>query len=101
VYRDEHIAPRLHSFQLSVVDDATGTPRPAVALELSDLGGIDDAWRTAAATRIREGLAEINLDYRQSVGEFPEAMLPIVSTWALADGPFTGDATRIKQRRIG
>jgi phenylacetate-CoA ligase len=101
VYRDEHIAPRLHSFQLSVVDDATGTPRPAVALELSDLGGIDEAWRTAAATRIREGLAEINLDYRQSVGEFPEAMLPIVSSWALADGPFTGDATRIKQRRIG
>ena len=74
------IAPRLHSFMLSVVDDATGTPRPAVALELTDLDGIDDAWRLAAAERVRDGLSALNLDYRSSVGEFPGAMLPLVST---------------------
>jgi hypothetical protein len=34
------------------------------------------------------------------LGEFPGAMLPIVSTHARGSGPFAGDATRIKQRRI-
>ena len=101
VYGDPLVAPRLHSFQLSVVDDADGTPRPAVALELTDLDGVDDDWRAATAGRIRDRLAEIKLDYRHSVGEFPKAMLPIVTTEPLGGGPFAGDATRIKQRRIG
>jgi phenylacetate-CoA ligase len=101
VYGDPDIAPRLHSFQLSVVDDAAGTPRPAIALELTDLDGVDEAWRSGAASRIRDRLADINLDYRGSVGEFPDAMLPIVTTEPLGAGPFAGDATRIKQRRIG
>ena len=93
VYGDPIVAPRLHSFQLSVVDDADGTPRPAVALELADLDGVDDAWRDAAAERLRDGLAALNLDYRSSVGEFPEAMLPLVSTFPVGGGPFAADAT--------
>jgi phenylacetate-CoA ligase len=100
LYGDPLIAPRLHSFMLSVVDDATGTPRPAVALELTDLDDVDDAWRFAAAERIRDGLSALNLDYRSSVGEFPGAMLPLVATHPLGGGPFAADATRIKQRRI-
>ena len=80
LYGDPEVAPRLHSFLLSVVDDATGTPRPAVALELTDLDGVDDAWRRRTAERLRDGLAALNIDYRASVGEFPGAMLPIVST---------------------
>ena len=51
--------------------------------------------------RIRDRPGEINQDYRQSVGEFPDAMLPIVTTEPIGGGPFAGDATRIKQRRIG
>jgi phenylacetate-CoA ligase len=101
VYGDPAIAPRLHSFQLSVVDDVSGTPRPMIALELTDLAAVDDAWRADTAARIRDGLAAINLDYRQSVGEFPEAMMPIVTTEPLGGGPFAADATRIKQRRLG
>ena len=101
LYRDPLIAPRLHSFMLAVVDDATGTPRPSVALELTDLEDVDDAWRTAAAERMRDGLSALNLDYRSSVGEFPGAMLPLVSVHPLGGGPFVADASRIKQRRIG
>ena len=86
---------------LSVVDDETGTPRPAVAIELANLEGVDDAWRLAAAERLRDGLGALNIDYRSSLGEFPGAMLPIVSTYSVGDGPFAADATRIKQRRIG
>ena len=100
LYRDPAIGPRMHSFMLSVVDDASGTPRPAVAVELENLAGVDDAWRVAAAERLRDGLAALNLDFRSSLAEFPGAMLPIVSTYAVGAGPFAGDAHRIKQRRI-
>ena len=100
LYRDDVILPLLHSFLLSVVDDDTGTPRPSVALELSDPSGIDDAWRSAAADQLRDGLFALNIDYRSSVGEFPEAMRPIVETWAVGEGPFAADLRRIKQRRI-
>ena len=47
------------------------------------------------------GSRALNIDYRSSLGEFPGAMLPIVSTYPVGAGPFAGDATRIKQRRIG
>ena len=100
LYRDPEIGTRLHSFMLSVVDDEAGTPRPSIALELADLDGVDEAWLAATAERLRDGLEVLNTDYRSSLGEFPGAMLPIVSVWARGDGPFAGDATRIKQRRI-
>jgi len=101
LYGDPQISRRMESFMLTVVDDEHGMPRPSVALELDDLDGIDDAWRTAAAERLRDRLGTLNIDYRTSLREFPGAMLPIVSTYAPGGGPFAGDATRIKQRRIG
>ena len=100
VYRDARLVPRLHSFLLSVVDDASGLPRPMVSLELSDLDGIDDAWRDHMADQLRDGLIGVNIDYRSSVAEFPQAMRPIVETHGIGAGPFAADATRIKQRRI-
>jgi phenylacetate-CoA ligase len=100
LYGDPAIEPRLHSFMVSVVDDESGTPRPAVALELSDLTGVDAAWLRATADRLRDGLRDLNSDYRTSVKEFPAAMLPVVTAYALGGGPFAGDVTRIKQRRV-
>jgi phenylacetate-CoA ligase len=100
LYRDPLVSGRMHSFMLSVTDDEDGTPRPTVALEFADLDGIDDAWRGAAAERLRDGLEALNIDFRSSLAEFPAAMLPIVSVYGLGSGPFAGDASRIKQRRI-
>ena len=100
VYRDVELVPRLHSFLLSVVDDETGTPRPSIALELTDLAGVDDAWRARMSDRLRDGLRDLNIDYRSSIVEFPAAMQPIVETYGLGGGPFAADASRIKQRRI-
>jgi phenylacetate-CoA ligase len=100
LYRDDELVPRLHSFLLSVVDDDTGMPRPAIALELTEMDGVDDAWRARMSDRLRDGLRDLNIDYRTSLKEFPAAMLPVVTAFALGDGPFAGDATRIKQRRI-
>jgi phenylacetate-CoA ligase len=100
VYRLPRLARLLHSFMLSVVDDDAGTPRPLVALELTDLNGIDDAWRERIAGEIRDGLHALNIDYRSSLAEFPAAMLPIIATYGRGEGPFAGDAGRIKQRRV-
>jgi phenylacetate-CoA ligase len=99
-YRDPAIAPRLVSFLLTVRDDESGTPRPVIDLELDDLEGIDEAWRAAAADRLCDGLTGLNIDYRSSVVEFPAAMRPIVETFGPGEGPFAGDRSRIKQRRI-
>jgi hypothetical protein len=101
LYGDPEAVPRLHSFLLSVIDDDSGTPRPEVSLELTDLEGVDDAWRQRRSDALRAGLSAVNADYRASVGEFPEAMKPIVRTHSLGEGPFRADAGRIKQRRIG
>ena len=100
LYGDPDLVPRLHSFLLEVVDDAGGMPRPAIALELTDLTGVDEAWRTAYARRLCDGLTHLNNDYRASIAEFPAAMLPVVSTYFAGEGPFAADATRIKQRRV-
>ncbi|HET8786273.1 MAG TPA: hypothetical protein VFM38_11605, partial [Candidatus Limnocylindrales bacterium] len=100
VYRDAALVPRLHSFLLSTVDDERGFPRPLVALELSDLDGVGDTRRAHMADQLRDGLIGLNIDYRSSIDEFPDAMQPIVTTHALGDGPFAADARRIKQRRV-
>ena len=101
LYRDPLVSGRMHSFMLSVIDDEDGTPRPAVALEFADIDDVDAAWLAATAERLRDGLQALNIDYRSSLAEFPAAMLPIVSVFALGGGPFAGDAHRIKQRRMG
>jgi phenylacetate-CoA ligase len=100
VYRDAELVPRLHSFLLSAVDDETGTPRPSVALELTDLTGVDDAWRARRSDILRDGLRQLNIDYRSSFAEFPAAMQPVVTAFGLGEGPFAADRSRIKQRRI-
>ena len=100
VYRDPTLVPRLHSFLLSTVDDERGVPRPMVALELADMAGVDDRWRATMADQLRDGLTGLNIDYRSSIAEFPDAMQPIVTTYGLGEGPFAADATRIKQTRI-
>jgi phenylacetate-CoA ligase len=100
LYRDDELVPRLHSFLLSVVDDDTGMPRPAIALELTEMDGVDDAWRARMSDRLRDGLRDLNIDYRSSIAEFPAAMQPIVETHGAGKGPFAADASRIKQRRI-
>jgi len=100
LYRDPELARRIHSFMLRVVADADGTPRPSVALELTDLAGVDETWRARVADQLGDGLLGLNIDYRSSTAEFPAAMHPIVETYGVGEGPFAADAGRIKQRRI-
>jgi hypothetical protein len=85
---------------LSVVTDASATPRPCISLELSGHPPDDALKSERLAVQFHDGLAGLNLDYRAALGEFPAAMLPIVELYALGEGPFKADAGRIKQRRI-
>ena len=100
IYGEPAMAAAVRSFQLAVVHDDAQTPRPGVLLELNDGVTVDDAWRADHAERIRDGIASLSRDYRTSLDEYPEAMMPIVETYALGSGPFAADAGRIKQRRI-
>ncbi len=100
IYRDRALAERIHSFCLSVVTDASSTPRPCIALEMRNDQLPDPAWATHVAAAFQTGLAGLNLDYRAALGEFPAAMVPIVEPHRHGEGPFKEDARRIKQRRI-
>ena len=100
IYGEPAMAAAVHSFQLAVVQDESHTPRPGVLLELNEDVTVDDAWRDERAEHLRDGIAALSRDYRTSLAEYPEAMLPVVETFALGTGPFAADAGRIKQRRI-
>lgn len=100
IYGDARLTEVVHSFCLSVVTDATSTPRPCIALELNDGFTMDQAWRDQLVAQFQSGLAGLNLDYRAGLTEFPAAMTPIVETCARGEGLFRADAGRIKQRRI-
>jgi hypothetical protein len=100
IYKDGLLAGRLHSFCLSVVTDSSATPRPCIALELNGHAPDDARWSERLAAQFQTGLADLNLDYRAALGEFPAAMLPIIELHARGEGPFKADAGRIKQRRI-
>ena len=103
VYGDPDLARRLESFLLTTVTDETGTPRPSIALELGAGGGgepADEAWRAALVAQFRDGLRDLNADYREALLEFPAAMEPVVAIYRLGGGPFAGDAGRIKPRRL-
>ena len=100
IYGDPGLAAAVRSFQLTVVQDESDTPRPGVMLELNEGVTVDDAWRGERAGQLRDGIAALSRDYRTSLAEYPEAMLPVVETFPMGSGPFAADAGRIKQRRI-
>jgi phenylacetate-CoA ligase len=100
IFRDPQLTAATHSFGLSVVTDVTATPRPCIALELSDGFHADPAWLDRVAAQFQAGLGTLNLDYKAAVTEFPAAMVPIVEAYERGQGPFRLDVGRIKQRRI-
>ncbi len=100
LYGEPAVAAAVRSFQLTVVQDESDTPRPCVLLELNEGVTVNEAWRAERAEHIRDGVAALSRDYRTSLDEYPEAMLPVVRTHPLGTGPFAADSARIKQRRI-
>jgi phenylacetate-CoA ligase len=100
LYAQPDIAPRLGSFQLGVGTAPDGTPRPEIRIELSDPDALKPARLATLAHELRDGLARVNRDVRQSLTEYPDAMLPMISVHAPGTGPFAADRGRIKQQRL-
>ncbi len=100
LYGDPQLAPHVHSFCLSVVTDVATTPRPGVFVELQSGTTLGEDLAERVASRLRDGLAAVDLDFRAACEEYPAAMLPIVTFYPQGTGPFAGDAGRIKQRRV-
>jgi phenylacetate-CoA ligase len=100
VYGDPDLARRLESFLLSGVVDETGTPRPAIALELRKEETADAAWALSLVESFRDRLEALNTDYREALHEFPAAMQPVVDVYPAGGGPFAANAGRIKPRRL-
>jgi hypothetical protein len=43
---------------------------------------------------------ELNADFREAWREYPETLVPEIQLYRLGEGPFAGDAGRIKQARF-
>jgi len=100
LYDQPDIARALRSFQLRIGSDESGTPRPVVDLELDDPNAVDLDRLARLAVHLRDGLADVNRDIRQSLAEYPAALLPLVMPYGQGEGPFAADRGRIKQRRL-
>ena len=99
VYSDPMLARFVHSFSMSLGEDAHGNPRPCFDFELSDLeqrSGVE-----AILGRILSpGLARLSLDYKKAREEYPESVEPIIRTFGMNEGTFKGDQSRIKKRYV-
>ena len=100
VYGDRELSRRLQSFLLTTVTDESGTPRPAIELELGAGETADEEWVTALPSTFRDGLRHLNADYREALSEFPAAMELVITIHSTGGGPFAADAGRIKPRRF-
>ena len=100
VYGDRELSRRLQSFLLTTVTDESGTPRPAIELELGAGETADEEWVTALPSTFRDGLRHLNADYREALSEFPAAMELVITIHSTGGGPFAADAGQIKPRRF-
>ncbi|HEV8682984.1 MAG TPA: phenylacetate--CoA ligase family protein [Actinomycetota bacterium] len=98
LYDEPELAAVTNSFCLSLHEGADGGLRPCFSFELR----ADNTPELQAAfeQRITERIRQMNLDFRQAMEEHPESARPVVQLFSLGTGPFSADATRIKQTRI-
>ena len=99
VYSDATLARAINSFSISLEDDAEGNPRPCFEFELLDMGQSSYVEEKLRNTLPLE-LARLSLDYKKAKEEYPQAVEPIIRTFALNEGPFKDNRSRIKKRYI-
>jgi phenylacetate-CoA ligase len=101
LFADPDDARALGGFCLELLDVGGGEQRVCVHVEVE---GGDDARSEALAERLRRRvyahLLEANRDFRASVGEDRSAGEILVRLHAPGQGPFAGNAGRIKRRYI-
>jgi phenylacetate-CoA ligase len=98
LYDEPELAALTNSFCLSLREEPDGGVRPCFSFELR--GRITPKLKVAFEKRITERIRQMNLDFQSAMEEHPESARPVVQLFSLGIGPFSADATRIKQTRI-
>lgn len=98
LYHDTALAEMTHSFCLSLAESPNGDVRPRFLFEVSREPDAELARRFSASILSR--LVELNADFREAWREYPETLVPEIQLYRLGQGPFAGDAGRIKQARF-
>lgn len=99
LYADPSLAEHVLSFRLSIREETPGETRPLVSIQLAR-GESSALLADALAAAIQRQLAAQNRDYQEAMTEYPALMVPIVELHARGEGPFAGDADRIKHRYV-
>jgi len=98
LYQDTALAEITNSFCLSLAEGQDGAVRPRFLFEVSKEPDAELARRFAES--IVPNLAALNADFREAWREYPETLVPDIQLYRLGEGPFAGDAGRIKQIRL-
>jgi phenylacetate-CoA ligase len=98
LYQDTALAEITNSFCLSLAEGQDGAVRPRFLFEVSKEPDAELAHRFAES--IVPSLAALNADFREAWREYPETLVPDIQLYRLGEGPFAGDAGRIKQARV-
>jgi phenylacetate-CoA ligase len=98
LYDEPELAAQAHSFCLSLSEDENAAVRPCFSFEIQ--GVVSDRLQAEFEKRIPERIRALNADFRTAMEEHPESARPVVELYPLGEGPFTADATKIKQTRI-
>ena len=99
VFSDPVLAKTVHSYSMSLIEDAQGNPRPCFEFELSDPDRKAEVEITLRRL-LPPGLSRLSMDYKKAREEFPESVEPVVRTYGLNEGPFKEDQGRIKKRYV-
>jgi phenylacetate-CoA ligase len=98
LYQDTALAEITNSFCLSLAEGPDGSVRPRFLFEVSQEPDAELARRFAES--IVPALAALNADFREAWREYPDTLVPDIQLFRLGEGPFAGDAGRIKQARL-
>lgn len=98
LYANPRLAGMTRSFCQGLEDGPQGQVRPLFAFEITQPSNpvLEAEFRHS----ILETLRQLNSDFRSAWQEFPDTLVPVVKLYGLGEGPFAGDAGRIKQVRL-
>ena len=100
IYASPDLARAVLSFCLSIREESPGETRPLVDIQLAHADPNSELAHSLAVT-IERHLAATNRDYQEAMLEYPALMVPAVELHRAGEGPFAGDAGRIKHRYVG
>lgn len=98
LYDEPELAEITHSFCLSLQEGTGGSVRPCFSFEIR--GDITDALQRKFEKRILARVLSLNADFREAMGEYEDAVTPLIELHPLGGGPFADDSAKIKQTRM-